>query len=138
MKLSELLDHLQAFCSVRLRLVQIKGNKEELVTDAGLFDMKENIPKLFLDLEVKKYSIAPYRIDDITYISIEILDKESEQKKTLYSRYVVEVVTVNEGKPEISNIITPPVQNEYQAGLYIDGKYKDKENVLKLNIKKFD
>lgn len=127
MKLSELLEYLQPFCSVRLELVQIKDNKEELVTDAGLYDINENIPKLFLDLEVKKYSIAPYYINDIGYISIEILDKGSEQKKNLYSRYAVKVVTMNGDKPENAYIITPPLLNEYQAGLYVDGKYKDIE-----------
>lgn len=75
MKLHELLEYLQPFCSVKLRLVQMKYNKEELVTDIGNYAMKENIPKLFLNLEVKKYSIAPYRLNDINYISINLKEE---------------------------------------------------------------
>lgn len=76
MKLSELLKFLQPSCSVRLRLIQMQDNKETLVTDIGKYFFKGNIPKLFLNLEVKKESISPYRFDDITYISIDLLYEE--------------------------------------------------------------
>ena len=126
MKLKEVFSYLEKYQSINLRIKSGKS-KECPSISIGSYD-SYTVPAIFLDLDIVPGSI----VSSMDTINITVYEhpeeKENDQKKNYScSRYAVKAVIMNGGKPENAYIITPPVQNEYQAGLYTDGKYKDIE-----------